>query len=242
MIPLHGTITSSSDYFILNMSSIKHKTEHPHGVMTMDMYFENISKEVCSDYKKSLEVNMKVSKTEDDESSVESFSNYYNYSNYYNAKSLIITMNMNNMKTSPKITVMANNKKEVPKFKPYIKAPEFTEGEYKKYFVISILEIQQNFKGVLKTETITKVDLKTGKETEVTRPLKGYELTLVSVDDEDQVARLLGVNHKAAVAFVDQMVKERAKPIGVFVAGEEIELELVQNDFGYNPSILPVGA
>jgi len=222
------------NHFILIMSSIKHKKVHPHGVATMDQYFDHITEVVAETFKKE----------EDDEaSSTDSFSNYSNYSNYYNYyKTLFITITMINMKTSS-IKLMSNQKTEkVSTFKPYIKASEFPEGVIKTFFIVKIVELEQEFQGVKKMEDVTKVNLETGEETQVTQPVKGYELTLVDVDDKEQVARLLSVNAKAGVQFVDQMVENRSKPIGTFIAGEKIELEKVQNDFGYNPSILPVGA
>ena len=132
--------------------------------------------------------------------------------------------------------------KQVSNYIPYIKSVEFTEGVQKTYFVIAIKKIEQSFKGVVKMEDFTTVDLATGKGTKGTRPLKGYELTLVDKNDPDKKARMLSVNKSEGVAFIDQMVKDRAEPIDTFIAGEEITLERVQNDFGYNPSILPVGA
>ena len=222
------------NHSILIMSSIKHKKVHPHGVATMDQYFDQITEVVAETFKK---------EEDDESSSKDSFSNYSNYSNYYNYyKTLFITITMINMKTSS-IKLMSNQKTEkVSTFKPYIKASEFPEGVIKTFFVVKIVELEQEFQGVKKMEDITRVDLETGEETQVTQPVKGYELTLVDVDDKEQVARLLSVNAKAGVQFVDQMVENRSKPIGTFIAGEKIELEKVQNDFGYNPSILPVGA
>ena len=221
-------------FVILIMSSIKHKKVHPHGVATMDQYFDQITEVVGETFKK---------EEDDESSSTDSFSNYSNYSNYYNYyKTLFITITMINMKTSS-IKLMSNQKTEkVSTFKPYIKASEFPEGVIKTFFVVKIVELEQEFQGVKKMEDITRVNLETGEETQITRPAKGYELTLVDVDDKEQVARLLSVNAKAGVQFVDQMVENRSKPIGTFIAGEKIELEKVQNDFGYNPSILPVGA
>ena len=263
-----GLRSASTDnnlpHFVISiMSSIKHKKVHPHGVATMDQYFDHITEVVAETFKKE----------EDDEaSSTDSFSNhsyeihidsngtervrynrylnseypyivFSNYSNYYNYyKTLFITITMINMKTSS-IKLMSNQKTEkVSTFKPYIKASEFPEGVIKTFFIVKIVELEQEFQGVKKMEDVTKVNLETGEETQVTQPVKGYELTLVDVDDKEQVARLLSVNAKAGVQFVDQMVENRSKPIGTFIAGEKIELEKVQNDFGYNPSILPVGA
>ena len=52
---------------ILIMSSIKHKKVHPHGVATMDQYFDHITEVVAEIFKKE----------EDDEaSSTDSFSNH----------------------------------------------------------------------------------------------------------------------------------------------------------------------
>lgn len=227
-----STDNNFSQFVISIMSSIKHKKVHPTGVATLDQYFEKITEEVAKTFKK---------EEDDESSSKDSF--YYNYSNYYNYyKTLFITITMINMKTSS-IKLMSNQKTEkVSTFKPYIKASEFPEGVIKTFYVVKIVELEQEFQGVKKMEDITKVNLETGEETQVTQPVKGYELTLVDVDDKEQVARLLSVNAKAGVQFVDQMVENRSKPIGTFIAGEKIELEKVQNDFGYNPSILPVGA
>lgn len=234
-----GLRSASTDFdlphFVISiMSSIKHKKVHPHGVSTMDQYFDHITEVVAETFKK---------EEDDESSSTDSFSNYSNYSNYYNYyKTLFITITMINMKTSS-IKLMSNQKTEkVSTFKPYIKASEFPEGVIKTFFIVKIVELEQEFQGVKKMEDVTKVNLETGEETQVTQPVKGYELTLVDVDDKEQVARLLSVNAKAGVQFVDQMVENRSKPIGTFIAGEKIELEKVQNDFGYNPSILPVGA
>ena len=216
---------------ILIMSTIKTKKVHPHGVMTMDMYFDHITEVVQK----------AISKDEDKESS-DTFSKHYNYYNYYKNNSFFITTNMNNMKTLP-ITLMSKQEtKQVSNYIPYIKSVEFTEGVQKTFFVIEIRATEQSFKGVVKMENFKTIDLATGKGTKGTRPLKGYELTLVDKNDPDKKARMLSVNKSEGVAFIDQMVKDRAEPIDTFIAGEEITLERVQNDFGYNPSILPVGA
>ena len=105
------------------MSSIKHKKVHPHGVATMDQYFDQITEVVAETFKK---------EEDDESSSTDSFSNYSNYSNYYNYyKTLFITITMINMKTSS-IKLMSNQKTEkVSTFKPYIKASEFPEGVIK---------------------------------------------------------------------------------------------------------------
>ena len=251
-----------NNFSILSMSTIKTRKVHPHGVMTMDMYFDHITEVVhqelakleddkeSSDDNFSNEIYNDSNGTErvhhneylDSEYNVIGFSNQYNYYNYYNAKSLFITIKMNNMNNLSIPLMTKQETKQVSKYKPYIKSVEFTEGVRKAYFVINIEMIEQSFKGVVKMEDFTTVDLATGKETEGTRPLKGYELTLVDKDDPDRKARLLSVNKSEGVSFIDELVKERKAPIGTFIAGEEIELERVQNDFGYNPSILPVGA
>ena len=268
VVGLHSASTDHNlpHFVILIMSSIKHKKVHPHGVATMDQYFDHITEVVAETFKKeeddeasstdsfsnhSYEIYIDSNGTErvrynrylNSEYPYIVFSNYSNYSNYYNYyKTLFITITMINMKTSS-IKLMSNQKTEkVSTFKPYIKASEFPEGVIKTFFIVKIVELEQEFQGVKKMEDVTKVNLETGEETPVTQPAKGYELTLVDVDDKEQIARLLSVNAKAGVQFVDHMVENRSKPIGTFIAGEKIELEKVQNDFGYNPSILPVGA
>tara|TARA_B110000240_G_C13196183_1_gene324205 strand:- start:34 stop:519 length:486 start_codon:yes stop_codon:yes gene_type:complete len=134
--------------------------------------------------------------------------------------------------------------------KPFLKAVnDFTvDGERQTWCICKIETTAQNTldkkTGIWsqKTETVTKFNPKTGKETTVTTSVKGFVLELYKKDDPDCVVRRLAINAKAGVQYMEKYVAERKAPLTEYIPEEDLILEKVSNGEGYYPSILPIGA
>jgi len=147
------------------------------------------------------------------------------------------------------ITLMSENNYNGNLEKPNFNALDFTrEGQRIKIGIVKISEIEQVTYDKetkvwgKKQETVTKVNPKTGKQTTITRPVKGFVIEMFVKDDPECSVRTLKINSRAGVRYMEKYVLERKQAISKFVPDEEMTLEKVDNGVGMYPSVLPIGA
>jgi len=151
--------------------------------------------------------------------------------------------------TSLQIPLMSENINNSNLEKPNFNAQDFTsEGQRIKIGIVKISEIEQvtydkeTKVWSKKMETVTRVNPKTGKQTTVTKSVKGFVIEMFRKDDPEYSVRTLKLNSKAGVRYMEKYIADRKQTISKFVPDEELTLEKVENGVGMYPSVLPIGA